>query len=103
MDVNDNCYHYYYKKMTNILELKKNLNKNFQHPLSFEYEKVKILYNSLLNSGYTSCQAFHEAMKLLSITNPHIKLCEVSKKTFNIIFPIYDNYYENNIDNHSQN
>ena len=26
-----------------------------------------------------------------------------SKKTFNIIYPIYDNYYENNIDNHSQN
>ena len=42
-------------------------------------------------------------MKLLSIINPRIKLSEVSKKTFNIIFPIYDNYYETNIDNHSQN
>ena len=75
----------------------------FYYPHSLKYERVKILYNSLLNSGYTPCQAFHEAMKLLSIINPRIKLSEVSKKTFNIIFPIYDNYYENNIDNHSQN
>ena len=60
-------------------------------------------YYNLINSGYTSCQAFHEAMKLLTIINPHIKLSEVSQKTFNIIYPIYDNYYENNIDNHSQN
>ena len=89
--------------MSNIFELKKNKNQNFQYAPSLKYERVKILYNNLLNSGYTSCQAFHEAMKLLSIINPHIKLSEVSKKTFNIIFPIYDNYYENNIDNHSQN
>ena len=103
MDNNDIYYHYYYNEMSNIFELKKNKNQNFQHPHSLKYERVKILYNSLLNSGYTSCQAYHEAMKLLSIINPRIKLSEVSKKTFNIIFPIYDNYYENNIDNHSQN
>ena len=62
-----------------------------------------MLYNSLLNSGYSSCEAFHESMKLLTIINPQIKLYEVSKITFNIINPIYDNYYENNIDNHSHN
>ena len=78
-------------------------NKNFYYYLPKKYEKVKTLYNSLLNSGYSTCQAFHEAMKLLTIINPHIKLSEVSKITFNIIYPIYDNYYENNIDNHSQN
>ena len=89
--------------MSNIFELRKKENQDFYRPLSLKYEKVKILYNSLRNSGYTSCQAFHEAMKLLIIINPHIKLSEVSKKTFNIIYPIYDNYYENNIDNHSQN
>ena len=89
--------------MSNIFKLNKNKNQNSQHPHPLRYERVKILYNSLLNSGYTSCQAYHEAMKLLSIINPRIKLSEVSKKTFNIIFPIYDNYYENNIDNHSQN
>ena len=44
-----------------------------------------------------------EAMKLLTIISPKIKLSEVSQKTFNIIYPIYDNYCENNIDNHSQN
>ena len=89
--------------MSNIFELKTLENKDFYYPLPRKYERVKILYNSLTNSGYTSCQAFHEAMKLLIIINPHIKLSEVSKKTFNIIYPIYDNYYENNIDNHSQN
>ena len=89
--------------MSYIFKLKKIKNQNSQHPHPLRYERVKILYNSLLNSGYTSCQAFHEAMKLLSIINPRIKLSEVSKKTFNIIFPIYDNYYETNIDNHSQN
>ena len=59
--------------------------------------------NSLLNSGYTSCQAFHEAMKLLIKINPNIKLSEISQKTFEIIYPIYNDYYENNIDNHSKN
>ena len=89
--------------MPNIFEVKTLENKNFDFPLPRKYERVKILYNSLLNSGYTSCQAYHEAMKLLIIINPHIKLSEVSKIAFNIIYPIYDNYYENNIDNHSQN
>ena len=89
--------------MSNIFKLKTLENKNFHYSLPRKYERVKILYNSLLNSGYTSCQAFHEAMKLLTIINPHIKLSEVTQKTFNIIYPIYDNYCENNIDNHSQN
>ena len=88
--------------MSNIFELGKKENQDFYHPPSLKYERVKILYNSLINSGYTSCQAFHEAMKLLTIINPHIHLSEISKKTFNIIYPIYNNYYENNIDNHSQ-
>ena len=89
--------------MSNIFTLKTSENKDFHYPLPLKYERVKILYNSLLNSGYTTCQAFHEAMKLLTIINPHIKLSEISKKTFEIIYPIYDNYYENNIDNHSHN
>ena len=89
--------------MSNIIEFKTLENKGFNYPFRRKYEKVKILYYSLINSGYTSCRAFHEAMKLLTLINPHIKLSEVSQKTFNIIYPIYDNYYENNIDNHSQN
>ena len=91
------------KKMSNTFEFKILENKDFDYPLSKKYERVKTLYYSLINSGYTSCQAFHEAMKLLTIINPHIKLSEVSKNTFKILYPIYDNYYENNIDNHSQN
>ena len=89
--------------MSDIFELKPLENKDFHYSLPRKYERVKILYRSLINSGYTSCQAFHEAMKLLTIINPHIKLSEVSKNTFNILYQIYDNYYENNIDNHSQN
>ena len=89
--------------MSNNFELKTFENKDFDYTLPRKYERVKILYSTLLNSGYSSCQAFHEAMKLLTIINPHIKLSEVSQKTLNIIYPIYDNYYENNIDNHSQN
>ena len=89
--------------MSNIVELRTKEDQNFHYPIPLKYKVVKILYFSLLNSGYTSCQAFHEAMKLLTIINPHIKLSEVSKKTINIVYTIYDNYYENNIDNHSQN
>ena len=84
-------------------ELKAKDNQDFYYTTSLKYEIVKNLYYSLLKSEYISCQAFHEAMKFLTIINPQIKLSEVSKKTFNIINPIYDNYYENNIDNHSQN
>jgi len=91
------------KKMSNTFEFKILENKDFDYPLPKKYERVKTLYYSLINSGYTSCQAFHESMKLLTIINPHIKLSEVSKNTFKILYPIYDNYYENNIDNHSQN
>ena len=89
--------------MSNIVELRTKKSEDFHYPLSIIYERVKMLYISLINSGYTTCHAFHEAMKLLTIINPNIKLSEVSKKTFNIIYPIYNNYYENNIDNHSQN
>ena len=88
--------------MSNIFELKTLENKDYHYPLPRKYKRVKILYNSLLNSGYSTCQAFHEAMKLLSIINPQVKLSEVSQKTFDIIYPIYDNYNEINIDNHSQ-
>ena len=88
--------------MSIISEIKNKENQNSHYPPQ-KYERVKMLYRTLLNSGYTTCQAFHEAMKLLIIINPHIQLSEISKKTFNIIYPIYDNYYEINIDNHSQN
>ena len=86
-----------------IFKLTKKEDKNFHYSLPKKYEIVKALYNSLLNSGYSTCQAFHQAMKLLSIINPQVKLSEVSEKTFDMIYPIYVNYYENDIDNYSQN
>ena len=72
--------------MSNIVKLTKKENKNFHNSLPRRYERVKVLYNNLLNSGYSTCQAFHEAMKLLSIINPQVKLPEVSQKTFDIIY-----------------
>ena len=89
--------------MSNIFELRKKENKDFRYPLPRNYKIVNELYYCLINSGYTTCQAFHEAMKLVILTNPNIKLSELSQKTLKIINPIYDNYYENGIDNHSQN
>ena len=89
--------------MSNIIQLKTKAKNDFCHSTPIECEKVKILYKSLIFSGFTTCQAFHEAMKLLLIINPNIQLSEISEMTYNIIYPIYDNCYENNIDNHSQN
>ncbi len=89
--------------MSNIFKFKSKKNKKFYNSLPVKYDRVKMLYNSLINSGYSTCEAFHESMKLLTVINPQLKLSEVSKTTFHIIFSIYDNYYENNIDNHSQN
>ena len=79
--------------MANIIELKSKITKDFYKPLPIKYEIVKTLYYSLLNSGYSTCQAFHESIKLFTIINPNIKLSQVSQKTFDIIYPKYDTYY----------
>ena len=42
-------------------------------------------------------------MKLLLVFNPGLELSDLSQKTFEIINPVFDNYNENGIDNHSQN
>ena len=89
--------------MFNIFKLEKKENKHFHNSLPRKYEKVNAFYNIILYSGFSTCNAFHEALKLLTIVIPQIKLSEVSQKTFDIIYPIHDNYYENNIDNYSQN
>ena len=66
-------------------------------------DNVKILYHRLIDSGFSTCAAYHEAMKLLLVSNPSLELSDLSQKTFEIINPVFDNYYENGIDNHSQN
>ena len=87
--------------MTHIIKLS-NLKNNKQFP-TYETDKVHKLYYSLIDSGYSSCFAHHEVMKLLLARNPKLELSNLSKKISKIINPLIDNYYENGIDNHSHN
>ena len=89
------------KQMSNIIQFKSFKNK--KQLLTKEIDKVHTLYFSLIDSGYSSCFAHHEAMKLLLATNPKLELSNLSKKISKIINPLIDNYYENGIDNHSHN
>ena len=89
--------------MTNIIKLQTSNNKNSIQYQTNECSSVNKLYNNLINSGFSSCAAHHEAMKLLLISNPNLKLSDLSQKTFEIINPVFNNYYENGIDNHYQN
>ena len=89
--------------MSNILKFKNKENLDFAQSIFIVHSIVSKLYEHLINSGYASCEAFHQAIKLLIITNPQIKLSEVPQKTFKIIYPIYDDYNESSIDIHSQN
>ena len=89
--------------MSNIIQFKTFKNNNSNHKQSDKVNKANILYYGLINSGFSSCAAYHEVMKLLLISNPELELSELSQKAFEIINPEFDNYYENSIDNHSQN
>ena len=89
--------------MSNIVQIKTfKINNSNKRP-THEVDNVKILYHRLIDSGFSSCAAYHEAMKLLLVSNPTLELSDLSKKTFEIINPVFDNYNENGIDNHSQN
>ena len=91
------------EKMPNIIQFNSSINKiNNQHH-NKKYSVVNKLYNDLINSGFSCCAAHHEAMKFLLISNPNLKLSDLSQLTFEIINPVFNNYYENGIDNHSQN
>jgi hypothetical protein len=89
--------------MSNIIQFQTFKNNNSNQNQSNEVSKANRLYHDLINSGFSSCAAFHEVMKLLLISNPELELSELSQKAFEIINPEFDNYYENSIDNHSQN
>ena len=89
--------------MSNIIKFQNSKNKNSNQYQTNESSLVNKLYNYLINSGFSSCAAHHEAMKLLLISNPKLKLSDLSQMTFEIINPDFNNYYENGIDNHSQN
>jgi hypothetical protein len=89
--------------MSNIVQLNSFITNNPKQLSTNSVENVCTLYHGLIESGFSSCAAYHEAMKLLLVSNPNFELSDLSKKTFEIIYPVFDNYYENGIDNHSQN
>ena len=89
--------------MSNIIQINTFKNNNSNKRPDHGMDNVKILYHRLITSGFSTCAAYHEAMRLLLVSNPSIELSDLSKKTFEIINPVFDNYYENGIDNHSQN
>ena len=89
--------------MSNIVKLNSFITNKPKQLSTNSVEKVCTLYHCLIESGFSTCTAHHEAMKLLLVSNPNFDLSLLSKKTFEIINPVFDNYYENGIDNHSQN
>ena len=91
------------KDMPNIIQFHSSVNDSNNKRHTRKHNMVNKLYNDLISSGFSSCAAYHEAMKLLLISNPNLKLSDLSQMTFEIIYPVFNNYYENRIDNHSQN
>ena len=91
------------EKMPNIIQFNSSINKINNQYHNKKYSVVNKLYKDLINSGISCCAAHHEAMKFLLISNPNLKLSDLSQLTFEIINPVFNNYYENGIDNHSQN
>ena len=89
--------------MSNIIQINTFKNNSSNKRQTYGMDNVKVLYHRLIDSGFTTCAAYHEAMKLLSVSNPSLELYDLSQKTFEIINPVFDNYNENSIDNHSQN
>ncbi len=89
--------------MSNIIQIHTFKNNNLNKRPTNGMDNVKRLYHQLINSGFSTCAAYHEAMKLLLVSNPSLELSDLSQKTFEIINPVFDNYNENGIDNHSQN
>ena len=89
--------------MSNIIQIKSFTNNDSTKLTSQDMENINILYHRLIASGFSTCAAYHEAMKLLLVSNPSLELSDLSQKTFEIINPVFDNYNENGIDNHSQN
>ena len=89
--------------MSHILQINTLENNNSNRRPTRGMDNVQIFYHRLIDSGFSTCAAYHEAMKLLSVSNPSLELSDLSQKTFEIINPVFDNYNENGIDNHSQN
>ena len=78
--------------MSNIIRFKNFKNKTKPFPTN-GMDKVYSLYHELIDSGFSSCVAYHEAMRLLLYCNPKLELSDLSQKTFEIINPVFDNYF----------
>ena len=89
--------------MSKIIQINTFNNHNSNKRPTHGMDNVKILYHGLINSGFSSCAAYHEVTKLLLFSNPNLELSDLFQKTFEIINPVFDNYNENGIDNYSQN
>ena len=89
--------------MSNIIQVNTFKNNSPNKRQTYGIDNVKVLYHKLIDCGFPTCAAYYEAMKLLSVSNPSLELSDLSQKTFEIINPVFDNYNENGIDNHSQN
>ena len=89
--------------MSNIIQINTFKNNNSNKRPTHGMDNVKILYHRLIDCGFSSCAAYHEAMKLLLVSNPSLELSQLSKITLELINPVFNNYNENGIDNHSQN
>ena len=89
--------------MSNIIQINTFKNNSSNKLQTYGMDNVKELYHKLIDCGFSTCAAYYEAMKLLSVSNPSLELSDLSQKTFEIINPVFDNYNENGIDNHSQN
>ena len=89
--------------MNNILHLKVFKNQISSQFLPNELDKANILYFDLVNSGFSTCFALNEVIKLLLFSNPKLTLADISKKKSYFMKLIVDNNYYNSIDNHSHN
>ena len=89
--------------MSNIIQINTFKNNSSNKRQTYGMDNVKVLYHRLIDCGFSTCAAYHEATKLLLFSNPNLELSDLFQKTFEIINPVFDNYYENGIDNHSQN
>ena len=89
--------------MTNLYKIN-NIKYNFFRNSKVNHAyNINMLHNTLTKSGFSSCFAFHESMKLLLIHNPLLELNELSEITLKIVNPSLKHYYDNNIDNHYHN
>ena len=89
--------------MTNVYKINNQKYSFFRKSKVNHAYNINMFYNTLTKSGFSSCFAFHESMKLLLIHNPLLELNELSDTTLKIVNPSLKYYHDNNIDNHSHN